>query len=119
MKRRGVGLVVALVVTTVVGAAVSLMSLHAMNLARRHQHDRARMWVRSLAESGAAYAHTYRGVRSTATAPKGIELPTASLVPAGTEARLVLTAEPNGATHVTAQVTIARFHLVEELQVAD
>jgi len=105
MKRRAFGLVLALAVMTLIGATLSLLVLHAARMYAQRNDERARTYVRALADSGEAYAKAHAGKPGT-WEPTAVSLPAADLLPRGVRGELVCTSEPGGKLRIDAAVSI-------------
>jgi len=114
MKRRGVGLLIAILVTTLVGMTISLMTLHIGQLARLRQADRARGAARILLDSGMAYAAVHReSLRANPPKDERV-LPTDDLLPAPGKSRLTLRAQGDGKVRLRAVVEYGRARATED-----
>jgi len=90
MKRRAVGLVIALVVITLVGSAVSLLTLQVTAMTRQRLHDKNRTCAQMLIDSGIAYVQMHQSqlVQTPLTEP--IALPVSQILPTTVKAGLTL-----------------------------
>ncbi len=114
MKRRGVGLLIALVAIVMVGATASLLVFHVGYLARREKHDRARTYAQVVLDSGLAYARAHQQRLRTSARPDALDLPADGLVPTPAKARLTIKTEKGGQIRVCATVALGRAHATEE-----
>lgn len=105
MKRRGFGLVLALAIMTLIGATLSLLALHAARMYAQRNDERARTYVRALADSGQAYAKAHAGELRTRE-PPAVMLPVADLLPRGVRGELMCTSEPGGTLRIEAAVSV-------------
>jgi hypothetical protein len=115
MRRRAVGLVVAMVIATLVTTTMVLFSVHIAQLARQRQHDRARTYARVLLDSGVAYVQAHGGPLRADPPKAEFILPTDGLVPAPAAARLTLLAQNDGTIRIRARAELRRAHATEEV----
>jgi hypothetical protein len=115
MKRRAVALVLALVVITLVGATISLMVMHAGNMARQEMLTRAQGLARVLIDSGVAYVKAHQGKPTTAAAAGRVSLPTEELVSPPAKGQLILEVQNGRFVRMRAVVELGRTHATEEL----
>ena len=113
MRRRAVGLVIALVVIALVGGTLSLQALHIGHLSHARKTDRARSFAEILLDSGIAYAQVHSDVLRAAPPNKPMILPTDGLFPAPTKADLRLRSDKRGHIHVEAVVEFCRARATE------
>ena len=115
MRRRGVGLLIALVAIVMVGATASLLVFHVGHLARREKQDRVCSYAQVVLDSGLAYARAHQQHLRTSTQPGELDLPTDGLVPGPAKARLTVKTEKGGRVRVRATVELGRSHATEEV----
>jgi hypothetical protein len=114
MKRRAVGLVLAMLITTLTGAAITLMTFHAGRMMIERRNEAVRTYAQVLLDSGMAYARTHAAeVRNKAPAAE-LALPTEGLLPPSCVARLSLRVQESGAIRIRAAVELGRVHATEE-----
>lgn len=104
MRRRAVGLLIALVVIALVGGTLSLQAMHVGHLSRARKIERARSFAQILLDSGIAYAQVHAHTIRATPADKPLILPTDDLFPAPTKARLLLRPGERGVIHIEAAV---------------
>ena len=117
MSRRGVGLVIALTVVTLVGATVSLLTLQVGAMVRQRHCEQARTYAQVLIDSGIAYVEAHRDQLAQDPLSDAIVLPVEQLLPSSVQAGLTLRRlEDNTRIRIQIQAWVGagRFRACEE-----
>jgi len=115
MSRRGIGLVIALTVVTLVGATASLLTLQVGVMVRQRRHEQARTYAQVLIDSGIVYVEAHRHQLAQGSPSDVILLPVEQLLPSSTQAGLALRRlEDNTRIRIQAWFGSGRFRACEE-----
>lgn len=115
MKRRAVGLVIALVVITLVGSTISLLTLQVNAMVRQRQQEKNRTYAQMLIDSGLAYVQVHRDQLVQTPSSELITLPVDQILPSSMNAGLRLERmEDSKAIRISAWVGMGRLKAQQE-----
>ena len=115
MTRRGVGLIIALAVVTLVGVTASLLALQVGAMVRQRRHEQSRTNAQILLDSGIAYVVAHRQQLAQDQPSDAIILPVEQSLPSSTQADLTLKhLEDNTGIRIQACFGSGQFRACEE-----
>ncbi|MBN1492063.1 MAG: hypothetical protein JXA69_19270 [Phycisphaerae bacterium] len=113
MRRRGIGMIVALTVITLVGATTALLTLQVGRMVQQRKQDRARSFAQLVLASGLAYVEVHAQTLCEQPLAEPLSLPTEGLVPAEATPELKLSKTEAGHIAVEVVVTLGRARATE------
>jgi hypothetical protein len=118
MRRRGFGMVIAMVVLTLVGATLALLMREVGRLVQTRLESQARVAARLAVDSGAAYVAARGGTLAAELPADGLALPCEAIAPRGVRLSLTVHRAVDGAVLVRAAAAASRARATEERIVA-